>query len=96
MAEFVKQGGHLVMRQQRRRGADRRGEIAHQLRHRQRRSRRQGFGDHAFVHPCAAALLGARVGIEEEPRDDALVLIEQIVVAHARVPDADSRPLAHA
>ena len=37
VAELMKQRGHLVMRQQRGRAADRGGEIAHQLGHRQRR-----------------------------------------------------------
>ena len=97
VAEFVKQRGHLVVRQHARAAAPTGAVKLHtSCATGSADARRQGFGDDAFVHPCAAALLGARIRIEKETGDDALVLIEQIVVAHAGMPNPDSRPFTHA
>src|SRR5216683_3764851 len=76
VAEFMKQRGYLVMRQQRGSAAYRRREIAYQLGDGKGCSRGQGFGDDALVHPGTAALLGARIRIQEESRHAPLVLIE--------------------
>jgi len=96
MTELVKKGGDFVVCEKRRRAADRCGEIADQLRHRDGFTRRQRFGDHALVHPRPAAFLDPGVRVEIEARDDASRRVDEIVVAHARVPDAHPGPLAHA
>ena len=96
VAELVKQRGDFVVRQEGRSRRDRSGEVAYQLRDRQRVARGQRLGDDAFVHPCAAALLGARIGIEVEAGDDFVAGVQQIVKADAGMPHADRRSLTHA
>src|SRR5208283_1705339 len=93
VAELVEQRGDLVVRQQGGRCADRRRKVAYQLRDGQSLARRQGFGNDAFVHPRAAALLGTRVRIEIEARDDVPSSIFEIVVRYARMPYAHPRAL---
>src|ERR1700677_4318395 len=93
VTELVKESGHLVVRQERWRAAERSGEIAHQLRYRDGFARGERFGDDTLVHPGPAALLDAGIRIEIEARDDASFRVGQVVVAHARVPDADAGPL---
>ena len=50
----------------------------------------------ALVHPCAAALLRARVQIDEEAAAARAVGVEDVVEAHVRVIDVDAGALGDA
>ncbi|SUD58028.1 Uncharacterised protein [Ectopseudomonas oleovorans] len=96
MAEFVEQGGDLIVGQQRRLAADWRGEVAHQVGH--RGDQQLALGVAALVaravHPGAAALVGAGVEIEEEAPDMLAVLLN-LEQAYVRVPGVEVLQLAN-
>ena len=93
VAEFVKQRRHFVVGQQRRARAPT-GAVKLHTSCATGSALPEGrdLGDHALVHPRAAALLGARIWIEIEAGDDLRRrAIQQIVVADAGMPYARPR-----
>ena len=97
VAEFVEQRDHVVVGQQRRFVADRRREVADQMRHRRLQRGAVGALPAAahHVHPRTRALAGAGVGIEVELADQLRCAITRglagggpldAVEAHAVVP----------
>ena len=93
VAELVEQRQHVVVRQQRRLIRRRRQEVAHQVRHRQRRAARQALAADALVHPGAAALVRARVGVEVEAADR-LAAGTDVEKSRVGVPHRCALPLA--
>ncbi len=93
MAEFVEQGQHFVVGQQRRVAAQRRGEVAGQIGHRQLQAAMGAATAQALVHPGAATLILARIGVEVEQADVGAVGLTQCVSGDILVPGGD---VAHA
>ena len=86
MAEFVEQRGDLVMGQERRALAHRRGEVADQVGHRRLQRAVSGAALVAgAVHPGAATLVRSRVEVEEEA-PDVLAVLADFEQTHVRMP----------
>lgn len=96
MTELVEQGGDIVVGQQSRFAADRRRKIAGEIGHWPLQTFAVAEAGAADIHPGAAALLGAGVGIEIEGCHHTLVGIDQLVVAHIAVPHRHAGALTRA
>ena len=86
VAELVEQRHHVVVGQQRRPPPLRRQRIAHQVGDRQRERAVELHAADAVVHPGAAALVGARAGIEVKAGERRAVGRAHLEVAHVGVP----------
>jgi hypothetical protein len=87
VAELVEEGGHVVVREQRRLAVHAAGEVAHQLRDGRLQHAvvgAQPAGAHV-VHPGAAALGGAGGGVEVELADLLAAALDAVEL-HARMP----------
>ncbi len=88
VAELVEQRHGLRVRQQRRRVADGRVEVADEIRHGRLESARELRARDAAVDPRAAALVRPRVEIDVEAADERAVAPTDLVIAHGRMPNA--------
>src|SRR3979411_3268746 len=96
MAKLVEECEHVVVSQQCRSVPTGRQKIAHEICNRQCGSGIQALAADALVHPCATALVGARVSIEIKAADGLPVGSLDFEEAYVRVPDRYVLPLRDA
>ena len=92
VAELVEERHDVVVGQQGRLPIARRQEVADEVRDRGRGAARGRLAADAVVHPCAAALVRARVRVEVEAADRRAARLD-LEVARVRVPGRDAAAL---
>src|SRR5580700_6248548 len=86
MPELVEQRQYVIVSEQCGMRAAWREKIAHEICDRQSRTRRQMLAADAFIHPRAAALVGARISIEVEAANRMTAGVCDLEEAHIRMP----------